>query len=47
MISWDSYLDKEIDGSVMVLDQHNIDLSMKLKVYNAVVLPFLLYECEM
>ena len=29
-----------------VLSEHNIRLSMKLKVYNAVVLPSLLYGCE-
>ena len=57
-ISCDGSLDREIDtriskasqalGSLCnrVLSEHNICLSTKLKVYNAVVLPFLLYGCE-
>ena len=57
-ISCDGPLDREIDtriskasqalGSLYnrVLSEHNIRLSSKLKVYNAVVLPSLLYGCE-
>nr|KAG5695709.1 hypothetical protein BaRGS_022386 [Batillaria attramentaria] len=57
-ISCDGSLDKEIDARISkasqalgrlrnrVLNQHNIRQSTKLKVYNAVVLPSLLYGCE-
>ena len=57
-ISCDGSLDREIEtriskasqalGSLRnrVLSEHNIRLSTKLKVYNAVVLPFLLYGWE-
>lgn len=57
-ISCDGSLDKEIASRIgkasqalgrlrtRVLNQHNIRLSTKLKVYNAVVLPSLLYGCE-
>nr|KAG5705334.1 hypothetical protein BaRGS_011106 [Batillaria attramentaria] len=57
-ISCDGSLDKEIDARISkasqalgrlrntVFNQHNIRLSTKLKVYNAVVLPSLLYGCE-
>ena len=58
-ISCDGSLDREIDNRISkasqalgslcnrVLSKHNIRLSTKLKVYNAVVLPSLLYGCEM
>ena len=57
-ISCDGSLDKELGTRTSkasqalgrlrnrVLNQHNIMLSTKLKVYNAVVLPSLLYGCE-
>jgi len=57
-ISCDGSLDKEIALRISkasqalgrlrtrVLNQHSIRLSTKLKVYNAVVLPSLLYGCE-
>ena len=57
-ISCDGSLDREIDtrinkanqalGSLrnQVLSKHNIHQSTKLKVYNAVVLPSLLYGCD-
>ena len=58
IISNDAYLDKEIASRISkasqalgrtrtrVLNQHNICLSTKLKVYSAVVLTSLLYGCE-
>ena len=58
IISCDGSLDKEITSRIgkasqalgrlrnRVLNHHNIRLSTKLKVYNAVVLPSLLYGCE-
>ena len=58
IIYWDGSLDREIDTRInkasqvlgclrnRVLSEHNIRLSTKLKVYNAVVLPSLLYGCE-
>ena len=57
-ISCDGSLDKELGTRIgkasqalgrlrnRVLNQHNITLSTKLKVYNAVVFPSLLYGCE-
>ena len=57
-ISSDGSLDREIESRISkasqalgrlrnkVLSQHNIRLQTKLKVYNAVVLPSLLYGCE-
>ena len=57
-ISHDGSLDKEITARISkasqamgrpgnrVLNQHNIRLSTKLKMHNAVVLPSLLYGCE-
>ena len=57
-ISHDGSLDKEIAARISkasqalgrlwnrVLNQHNIRLLTKLKVYNAVILPSLLYGCE-
>ena len=57
-ISCDGSLDREIDNRISkatqasgslrnrVLSKHNIHVSTKLKVYNAVVLPSLLYGCE-
>lgn len=57
-ISSDGTQDREIDARISkasqvlgrlrnrVLSQHNIRLSTKLRIYNAVVLPSLLYRCE-
>ena len=57
-ISCDGSLDREIDSRIskasqaldslrnQVLSERNIRLYTKLKVYNAVVLPSLLYGCE-
>ena len=57
-ISHDASLDKEIDARIgrasqalgrlrnKVLNQHNIKMSTKIKVYHAIVLPSLLYGCE-
>ena len=57
-ISCNGSLDREIDARISkasqalvslrnrVLSEHSIRLSTKLKVYNAVVLPSLLYVCE-
>ena len=57
-ISCDGSLDKEIASRISkasqalgrlrnrMLNQHNIRLSTKMKVYNALVLPSLLYGCE-
>ena len=57
-ISCDGSLDREIDNRISkasqalgslhtrVLSEHNIRLSTKLRIYNAVVLPSLLYGCE-
>ena len=57
-ISCDGSLDREIDNRIskasqalgslhnQMLSEHNIRLSTKLKVYNAVIFPSLLYGCE-
>ena len=57
-VSCDGSLDREIDTRISktsqalsslrnrMLSKHNIHLSMKLKVYNTMVLPSLLYGCE-
>ena len=51
-ISCDGSLDREIDTRISkasirncVLNEHNIHLFKKMKVYNAVILPSLLYGC--
>lgn len=58
MISSDGSLDKGISSRISkasqalrrlhnrVLNHHNVTMSTKLKVYNAVVIPSLLYGCE-